>query len=222
MGDGKVIAIDGYSSCGKSTFAKLIAAKYSYVFIDTGAMYRTVTLYALRNNLENKELIRQLDKISISFRFNSELGRSEVYLGEENVDSLIRSVEINENVSRVAQIGEVRQKLVEMQRTIGSNGNGVVMDGRDIGTVVFPNADVKIFMTADVRVRAQRRYDELGGTVSLTDVERNISDRDFADENRVESPLRRAKDAIILDNSFMTLDEELEWFDTKFSSLLRS
>lgn len=209
---GKIIAIDGYSSCGKSTFAKLIAAKLGYIFIDTGAMYRAVTLYSIDNSLCESELVDSLGRVVIDFRFNEALGRSEVFLNGLNVDSSIRSTGVNNSVSRVAQISAVRAMLVDMQRVIGSSG-GVVMDGRDIGTVVFPFADIKIFMTADVMVRARRRYDELAGSVSLDEVAQNISSRDYADENRADSPLRRADDAIVLDNSYMTLDEQMLWFD---------
>lgn len=213
----KIIAIDGYSSCGKSTFAKLIASKLGYVFIDTGAMYRAVTLYALQNSLSDSDLVACLDHITISFRFSEVLGRSELYLNDLNVDSAIRSVEVNNSVSRIAQLSAVRGMLVDMQRSIGREG-GVVMDGRDIGTVVFPDADIKIFMTADVMVRARRRFDELGGSVPLEDVAYNISSRDYADEHREDSPLCRAVDAALLDNSFMTIDEQMVWFDNIYHS----
>ncbi|MFI3287409.1 MAG: (d)CMP kinase [Rikenellaceae bacterium] len=208
---GKIIAIDGYSSCGKSTFAKMIAKSLGYVFIDTGAMYRAVTLYSLENNLSDEELLTELDLINIEFRFNESLGRSEIYLMGRNADSDIRSQRVNENVSRVAALSAVRRKLVDMQRAIGSRG-GVVMDGRDIGTVVFPNADIKLFMTADVMVRAERRFKEMNGSVSLEEVAQNIAQRDYDDENRADSPLRKAADAIVMDNSHLTLDEQMEIF----------
>ncbi len=208
----KIIAIDGHSSCGKSTFAKLIAAELGYVFIDTGAMYRAVTLFAIKENLSGEELITRLDDIEISFRFNGELGRSEIFLGGENVDTQIRSVEVNARVSEVAALSEVRRKLVEMQRAIGSHG-GIVMDGRDIGTVVFPDADIKIFMTADVMVRAKRRFLEMDSSaVTLEEVAANIASRDYNDENRADSPLRKADDATLLDNSSMTLEDQMVFF----------
>lgn len=210
----KIIAIDGHSSCGKSTFAKLIASSLGYVFIDTGAMYRAVTLFSIRENLSDKELIERLDDIEISFKFNEELGRSEIFLGGENVDREIRSIGVNGKVSQVAAISEVRRKLVDMQRGIGSLG-GIVMDGRDIGTVVFPDADIKIFMTADVMVRAKRRFLEMDScAVTLEEVAENIASRDYNDENRTDSPLRKADDAIVLDNSQMTLEEQMAFFRT--------
>lgn len=206
-----IIAIDGYSSCGKSTFAKAIATRLGYVFIDTGAMYRAVTLFALENHLSDGELVRELDNVHITFRFNHDLGRSEVFLNGENVDRAIRSAEVNANVSRVAGISAVREKLVQMQRVMGSSGS-VVMDGRDIGTVVFPDADIKIFMTADPKIRARRRYEEIASGLSLEQIELNIRERDAADESRSDSPLRRAYDAILLDNSHMTPEEQMAWF----------
>lgn len=210
-----IIAVDGYSSCGKSTFAKAIAARLGYVFIDSGAMYRAVTLFSIREKLSADELVANLNDVHISFRFNESMGRSEIFLGGENVDTAIRSVEVNDAVSRVAQIGAVRSKLVDMQREIGRSG-GVVMDGRDIGTVVFPKADVKIFMTADPAIRARRRYDEMGGSVPLGQIEANIRARDLADETRSDSPLRRASDALLLDNSSMSVDEQMQWLDQFF------
>ncbi len=208
----KVIAIDGYSSCGKSTFAKAIAQRLGYVFIDTGAMYRTVTLFAIENQLDTEQLAScGLEGIDIEFRYNAELGRGEIFLNDQNVDSKIRTPEVNNFVSAVAQVSAVRQKLVELQRRMGERG-GVVMDGRDIGTVVFPNADLKIFMTADVDIRAKRRYDEMGGEkagINLEEISKNISQRDYLDENREDSPLRRAADAILLDNSHMTIEQQM-------------
>lgn len=208
----RIIAIDGFSSCGKSTFAKAIAAKLGYVFIDTGAMYRAVTLYTLDNYLSDSELIAMLDLIKVEFRLNKKLGRSEIYLNGVNVDRQIRSVEVNETVSHIASLSEVRAKLVDMQRAIGRKG-GVVMDGRDIGTVVFPDADIKIFMTADPAVRARRRYDEMGGSVPLDEIEANIRARDHADQTREDSPLVQAADAVVLDNSHLTIEQQMEWFD---------
>lgn len=210
-----IVALDGYSSCGKSTFAKALAARFGYVFIDTGAMYRAVALYAVREGLNEAGLVGRLAEVEVSFRFNETLGRSEVYLNGQNVDAEIRSVAVNEAVSRFAAVPQVREKLVELQRAMGRQG-GVVMDGRDIGTVVFPDADIKIFMTADPLVRARRRYDELKGSVPLADIEANVRQRDRLDETRAESPLRRADDAVVLDNSAMTPSEQMEWFDRTF------
>lgn len=214
-----IIAIDGYSSCGKSTFAKAIAAKLGYIFIDTGAMYRAVTLYALRNNIvENPQaLITMLDNVNITFRFNNSLGRSEVFLNGDNVDEAIRTIEVNNRVSKVSQIPEVRHKLVAIQQSMGEN-RGVVMDGRDIGTVVFPDAELKIFMTASPQVRAMRRFKEMGGAASLQEIEQNIRDRDYQDENRATSPLRRACDAIELDNSEMSVEQQMVWVMDKIES----
>jgi cytidylate kinase len=192
-----------------------------YVFIDTGAMYRAVTLYAIRHGmveegvLDAGALVRRLDDIRIEFRFNPARGASDIYLDGENVAGVIRTIEVSDLVSSVSTIGAVREKLVAMQRAMGHDG-GVVMDGRDIGTVVFPDADLKIFLTADPAVRARRRYEELraaGQDVSLAEIERNIRERDHSDQTREISPLRQAPDAIILDNSDMTLDEQMEWVE---------
>lgn len=217
-----IIAVDGYSSCGKSTFAKAIAAKMGHIFIDTGAMYRAVTLYALRGGVaENPAaIIEELDKIDITFRFNDQLGRSEIYLNGENVDQQIRSLEVSSAVSHVSQIAQVRQKLVSMQQIMGRD-KGVVMDGRDIGTVVFPEAELKIFMTADPAIRAMRRYTEMNGAISLEEIEKNVRERDYQDENREISPLRRAADALTLDNSSMSVAQQMEWIDQKIESIIR-
>jgi cytidylate kinase len=213
------IAIDGYSSCGKSTFAKSIAKMLDYIFIDSGAMYRTVTLFCMRRNfisdqgLNLQGVLAELGDIHISFRYNHETKESDTFLNGENVEKEIRSMEVSSHVSRISQIHEVRSRLVELQREIGIN-KGIVMDGRDIGTVVFPQADIKIFMTATVDIRAKRRYDELisKGVISdFEEIKRNIIARDIADENRDISPLRRADDAIILDNSRMTVQSQMEW-----------
>ena len=219
-----IIAIDGFSSCGKSTFAKTIAAKHGYIFIDTGAMYRTVTLYAMRQGaiiegkIDTQKVIDLLPEIEISFRFNPQRQASDIYLNGECVESLIRSIEISQLVSPVSAIGEVRQKLVALQQQMGRD-RGVVMDGRDIGTVVFPDAELKIFMTADPKVRAQRRYDELkakGDCVTLSEIEQNVRQRDHADMNRAISPLRQADDALVLDNSQMSVEEQMTWFEQEF------
>lgn len=208
------IAIDGFSSCGKSTMAKQLAKDLGYIYVDTGAMYRAVTLYALnhafmaQNELQVKELLACLSKIDVAF--TQEGG---VLLNGERVDDAIRSVEVSQWVSKVSSIKEVRQKMVELQRAMGSN-KGVVMDGRDIGTVVFPDAELKIFVTAEPKVRAQRRYDEWtakGMQVNFDEVLRNVIDRDFQDQHRAESPLKQADDAIVLDNSYMSRDEQQEW-----------
>ena len=214
-----VIAVDGHSSCGKSTLAKALASRLNYAYIDTGAMYRAVTLYGLRNNLiadgkvDEASLTSQLNQIKITFRYNSSTGKSETYLNGENVEEEIRQLPVSRNVSPVATIAEVRKHLVALQQEMGKD-KGIVMDGRDIGTVVFPGAELKIYMTASPEVRAQRRYDELkakGEDVSFDEIKANVVERDYIDENREESPLRKADDAIILDNSYLTPDEQLDW-----------
>jgi cytidylate kinase len=216
-----IIAIDGYSSCGKSTFAKSIAKMLNYIYIDSGAMYRAVTLYCLRMNFAGTRginingIISGLIDINIDFIYNPDIQEYETFLNSENVEREIRSMEVTENVSRVSQIQEVRTRMVEMQREIGST-KGIVMDGRDIGTVVFPDADIKIFMTASIDIRAKRRYDELkekGIPGEFEEIKRNIIARDIADENRDISPLRRADDAIILDNSRMSVREQMSWIE---------
>ena len=222
-----VIAIDGYSSCGKSTFAKAIAARLGYIFIDTGAMYRAVTLYALEHGairqgmVYEAEVVKLLPEMQITFRFNPERGASDIYVNGDRVEGKIRSIEVSNCVSAVSAIGKVREMLVQMQQEMGKR-RGVVMDGRDIGTVVFPDAELKIFMTADPRVRAQRRYDELtakGDNVSLEEIEQNVRDRDYQDEHRAISPLRKADDAIVLDNSQMTVEEQMTWIMERIAEL---
>lgn len=219
-----IIAVDGFSSCGKSTFAKAIAARLGYIFIDTGAMYRAVTLYALEHGaidsgiVDDDRVVALLKDISIAFRFNPQRGASDIYVNGDLVEGKIRTIEVSNLVSRVSAIPEVRAKLVAMQQEMGRR-KGVVMDGRDIGTVVFPDAEMKIFMTADPKVRAQRRYDELrakGDDVSLEAIEQNVCSRDEADMNRAVSPLRKADDAIVLDNSHMTVGEQMAWFMEQF------
>lgn len=214
-----IIAIDGFSSGGKSTFAKEIAARLGYIFIDTGAMYRAVTLYALEHGaienciLDEDKLTGMLDDIKIAFRFNPQRGASDIYVNGEMVEGKIRTIEVSNLVSSVSSVGAVREKLVAMQQEMGKD-KGVVMDGRDIGTVVFPDAELKIFLTADPAVRAKRRFDELtakGDKVSLEEIEKNIRERDVADQNRAISPLRKADDAIVLDNSHLTLEEQMKW-----------
>jgi len=214
-----IIAIDGHSSCGKSTVAKDIARKLNYIFIDTGAMYRAVTLYCLRHKLINNGIVNipdlkaNLDKIKVSFRYNETTSHNDIWLNGENVEQEIRLLTVSHNVSPVAAVAEVRHLLVALQQEMGKS-KGIVMDGRDIGTVVFPEAELKIFMTAQPDVRAQRRYDELtakGEKVSYEEIKANIIERDRYDETREESPLRKADDAIVLDNSFMTREEQLAW-----------
>ncbi|GAA4882077.1 (d)CMP kinase [Flaviramulus aquimarinus] len=210
------IAIDGFSSTGKSTVAKQLAKHLGYVYVDTGAMYRAVTYYAMQNGLIsdldfNKEaLIYQLPNIKISFKFNKTLGFAEVYLNAVNIEKEIRTLEVSSYVSKVAAISEIRQKLVEQQQQMGQD-KGVVMDGRDIGTVVFPDAELKLFMTASAETRAERRYQELierGDDVEYKDVLDNVKERDYIDSNRKDSPLKKAEDAIEIDNSNMSLDEQ--------------
>lgn len=215
---GLIIAIDGFSSCGKSTLAKGIAGQLGYLYIDSGAMYRSVTLYCLKNGIISGDkvnvdlLINHLDLLDIRFELNTLTQKYETWLNGENVEEEIRNPEVASNVSNVSKIPEVREKLVALQRRIGEN-KGIVMDGRDIGTVVFPLADMKFFMTADPMIRAQRRLNEMkakGLLVNLEEVLHNIKDRDFIDQNRDVSPLRKADDAIEIDNSNLTQDEQLD------------
>ncbi len=214
-----IIAIDGYSSCGKSTVAKEVAKILGYTYIDSGAMYRSVTLYCLRNNLapggviDLEKLQSQIDLIKIRFVYNPELQKHETFLNGENVEEEIRRPEVANLVSPVSIIGFVREALVKQQRDMGEQ-KGIVMDGRDIGTVVFPDAGLKIFMTASPEIRAKRRYDEMvakGVQVDTADIIKNIQDRDRIDSTREISPLRQADDAIILDNSYLTREEQLEF-----------
>ena len=212
-----IIAVDGFSSCGKSTLARQLAAKLGYVYIDTGAMYRAVTLYALRNNmvvdeeLDTKQLISRLGDIDIHFELNAN-GELQTFLNGANVEREIRKIYVSQWVSPVAAIPEVRHVMVAQQQKMGE-AKGVVMDGRDIGTTVFPNAELKIFVTADVDVRAQRRYDEMlskGETADMAEVKQNLLERDRIDQSRTESPLRKADDAVVLDNSHITREEQLQ------------
>lgn len=220
-----IIAIDGFSSCGKSTFAKSIAARLGYIFIDTGAMYRAVTLYALEHGAicsgiaDEERIVALLPEIAITFRFNPQRGASDIYVNGDLVEGKIRTIEVSNCVSAVSSIREVREKLVAMQQQMGER-RGVVMDGRDIGTVVFPDAELKIYMTADPKVRAERRYAELrakGDDVSFDEVLDNVISRDKADMNRAISPLRKADDAVVLDNSRMTVGDQMEWFAREFA-----
>ena len=214
-----IIAIDGYSSCGKSTFAKAIAKELGYIYIDSGAMYRAVTLFCMRREfigdgkLDLQGILTELKDIHIEFVYNPDIAEYETFLNSENVENEIRGILVSKHVSRISQIAEVRTRMVELQRQIGIF-KGIVMDGRDIGTVVFPDAELKIFMTASVEIRAKRRYDELiskGMTIDLEEIKQNIIARDITDENRDISPLRRADDAVILDNSRMSVVEQMTW-----------
>lgn len=220
------IAIDGYSSCGKSTMAKDLAREVGYIYVDTGAMYRSVTLYAMRNGLFNAdgsintcELEQKMGEINISFRLNSETGRPDTYLNGELVEKDIRTMEVSARVSPIAALPFVRKALVARQQAMGKE-KGIIMDGRDIGTVVFPYAELKIFVTASAEVRAQRRYDELkakGMPADFDDILKNVKERDYIDSHREVSPLRKADDAIELDNSNMTIAEQKAWLMQKFN-----
>jgi cytidylate kinase len=224
-----IIAIDGHSSCGKSTVAKDVARHLNYLYLDSGAMYRAVTLYCLRHNminngeLDDSALTSNLDDIHITFRNDPATLNNDTYLNGENVENEIRQLEVSRYVSPVAAIGEVRHHLVALQREMGKF-KGIVMDGRDIGTVVFPEAELKIFMTASPDIRAKRRYDELiakGEDVNYEDIKANIIDRDRIDENREISPLRKADDALVLDNSHLTREEQLTWVLNKVNEILK-
>jgi cytidylate kinase len=213
-----IIAIDGFSSTGKSTLAKQLAQHLGYVFVDSGAMYRAIAYFAMRNNwvdaehLNQTELIANLKNIQLSFQFNADLGFSEMFLNNENIEKQIRTIEVSNLVSKIAEISEVRAKLVEQQQAMGKN-KAIVMDGRDIGTVVFPDAELKIFMTASASTRAKRRFDELvakGDKVTFEEVLKNVEDRDYIDTHRVDSPLVKANNAIEIDNSDMTKTEQFD------------
>lgn len=214
------IAIDGHSSCGKSTMAKELARKLGYIYVDTGAMYRTVTLYAMRNNLftsDGEVMVEELEKkmsdIKVSFCLNKETGKPDACLNDEVVETIIRSIEVSNHVSKIAAIPFVREAMVDQQRRMGAE-KGIVMDGRDIGTTVFPDAELKIFVTASAQVRAQRRFDELqqkGMPADFEEILKNVEERDYLDSHREVSPLRQAEDAILLDNSNMTIPEQNEW-----------
>ena len=213
-----VIAIDGFSSTGKSTVAKQLAKQLNYIYVDTGAMYRAVTYFALENKFigegffNEEALINRLEDISITFKFNEALGFAEVYLNGKNIEADIRTLRVSKYVSPVATLSEVRRKLVEQQQLMGKD-KGIVMDGRDIGTVVFPDAELKIFMTASAETRAKRRYKELlerGHNLSYDDVLENVTTRDHIDSTREDSPLVKAEDAIEIDNSDLTIEEQLQ------------
>jgi len=213
-----IIAIDGFSSTGKSTVAKQVAKALNYIYVDTGAMYRAVTYFAIKNgfigedHFNTEDLIKHLDDINIKFKYNPDLGFAEVYLNGENIESHIRTLEVSNYVSPIATLSEVRRKLVEQQQLMGKD-KGIVMDGRDIGTVVFPDAELKFFMTATAETRAERRYLELlerGQKANYKDVLENVVTRDRIDSTREDSPLRKAEDAIEIDNSHLTLDEQFQ------------
>lgn len=225
------IAIDGYSSCGKSTMAKDLAKEIGYVYVDTGAMYRSVTLYALRNklfdaegNVKVDELEKKMSEIHISFKFNEATGRPDCYLNGELVEKEIRSLEVSCHVSPIAAIPFVREALVAQQKKMGED-KGIVMDGRDIGTTVFPDAELKIFVTASSQVRAQRRYDELqekGMPADFEDILKNVEERDYIDTHRETSPLRQAEDAIVLDNSQLTIPQQKAWLMEQYQKAIQA
>ena len=224
-----VIAIDGHSSCGKSTMAKKLAKDLGYIYVDTGAMYRTVTLYALRQQLfeadgsvKAEELKQQMGQIEVSFALNPESGLPEALLNGENVEREIRGMEVSSHVSPIAALPFVREAMVDQQRRMGE-AKGIVMDGRDIGTTVFPQAELKVFVTASAEVRAQRRYDELqakGMPADYEDILKNVQERDYIDSHREVSPLRQADDALLLDNSHLTLEEQQQWLMEKAQTVI--
>jgi CMP/dCMP kinase len=210
-----IITIDGFSSCGKSTLARQLAKKLNYVFVDSGAMYRAITLFFLRNHIDwyNQEAVKKaLEEIDLDFRYNEQTGDSQMYLNEENVEQLIRDMLVSENVSEVSTIKEVRAFAVAQQQKLGKR-KGIVMDGRDIGTTVFPKAELKLFVTADPAVRVERRFKELyekNPDITIEEVKNNLEMRDYIDSNREVSPLRKAPDALVLDNSNLTREEQLK------------
>lgn len=225
-----IIAIDGFSSCGKSTMAKDLAHELGYIYVDTGAMYRCVALYALQHKLFLKdgeinipELEAAMPNINISFKLNKETGRPDTYLNNENVENKIRTMEVSSHVSSIAAIPFVREALVAQQQKMGKD-KGIVMDGRDIGTVVFPNAELKIFVTASPEVRAQRRYDELmekGMEADYNEILENVKQRDYRDSHRDVSPLRKADDAIELDNSNINIEEQKQWLIKQYKRVCK-
>lgn len=222
------IAIDGFSSCGKSTMAKSLAKEIGYIYIDSGAMYRAVTLYCIENGLIEDGEIRteilkeDLKRINISFKINAETGQPDTYLNAENVENKIRTMLVSSMVSQVSALDFVRSAMVEQQQKMGKE-KGIVMDGRDIGTTVFPDAELKIFVTASAEVRAQRRFDELkskGQQASYDEILHNVKQRDYLDQNREVSPLRQASDAILLDNSTLTIEEQKAWLINQFNRVV--
>lgn len=218
------IAIDGFSSCGKSTMAKDLAREVGYVYIDSGAMYRAVTLYCLENNLfqgndiDTEKLKAAMPNIEIHFELNPDTGRPDTYLNSVNVENKIRTMQVSSHVSPVAALDFVREAMVAQQQALGKS-KGIVMDGRDIGTTVFPDAELKVFVTASAEIRAQRRYDELkakGQEASYDEILTNVKERDFIDQNRAVSPLRKADDALLLDNSHLSIAEQKAWLKEQF------
>lgn len=218
------IAIDGFSSCGKSTMAKDLAREIGYIYIDSGAMYRAVTLYALRHDIfrgekiDEARLLTEMPQVKVGFRLNAETGRPDTYLGDECVEKEIRTMEVSNHVSLIAALPFVREAMVEQQQAMGRE-KGIVMDGRDIGTTVFPDAELKIFVTASPEIRAQRRYDELkakGQEAGYDEILENVKQRDYIDQNREVSPLRKADDALLLDNSQLTIAQQKAWLMEQF------
>ena len=223
------IAIDGFSSCGKSTMAKDLAREIGYIYIDSGAMYRAVTLYSIvngifkGNEIDTERLQKEIGNIHISFQLNPLSGRPDTYLNGVNVANKIRSMEVSSRVSPIATLGFVREAMVAQQQAMG-NSKGIVMDGRDIGTTVFPDAELKIFVTATPEIRAQRRYDELkakGQEASFDEILENVKQRDYIDQNREVSPLRKADDALLLDNTTMTISQQKEWLQKQFDKTVK-
>lgn len=221
------IAIDGFSSCGKSTMAKDLAREIGYIYIDSGAMYRAVTLYSIKNgifdgnDIDAEKLKKEIGNIHISFRLNPQTGRPDTYLNGVNVENKIRTMEVSSKVSPISTLGFVREAMVAQQQAMGKE-KGIVMDGRDIGTTVFPDAELKIFVTATPEIRAQRRYDELkakGQEASMDEILENVKQRDYIDQNREVSPLRKAEDALLLDNSDLTIEQQKEWLFDQFNKV---
>lgn len=223
-----IIAIDGFSSCGKSTMAKDLAREIGYIYIDSGAMYRAVTLYSLKagifsgDTINEEELKAQMNTIHISFQLNPETGRPDTYLNNIKVENDIRTMEVSSKVSQISALGFVREAMVAQQQKMGES-KGIVMDGRDIGTTVFPQAELKIFVTASAEIRAQRRYDELkqkGQEASYDEILENVKQRDYIDQNREVSPLKKAEDALLLDNSQLTIEEQKRWLLEQFNKVI--
>lgn len=222
------IAVDGFSSCGKSTMAKDLAREVGYIYIDSGAMYRAVTLYSIENGIFNGDVIdterlkNEIGNIHITFRLNPQTGRPDTYLNGVNVENKIRTMEVSSKVSPVSTLDFVREKMVEQQQAMGQE-KGIIMDGRDIGTTVFPDAELKIFVTATPEIRAKRRFDELkakGQEAGFDDILENVKQRDFIDQNREVSPLRQADDALMLDNSELTVEEQKKWLLEQFNKVV--
>lgn len=222
------IAVDGFSSCGKSTMAKDLAREVGYIYIDSGAMYRAVTLYSIENGIFNGDVIdterlkKEIGNIHISFRLNPQTGRPDTYLNGVNVENKIRTMEVSSKVSPISTLDFVREKMVEQQQAMGQE-KGISMDGRDIGTTVFPDAELKIFVTATPEIRAQRRFDELkakGQEAGFDEILENVKQRDYIDQNREVSPLRKAEDALMLDNSELTVEEQKKWLLEQFNKVV--